>query len=263
MLVGIILYGKHHSDETKKKMSEAQIGEKNHYFGKKHSDETREKMRKSQMGKHGYWTGKKHSDATKKRMSESRKGEKSYYYGMSLPEETRRKISEEKQGKQHSEEHRMKIAESYYGGFWYGNVRYNSNGKKYCELWTDELKERIRAYWNYRSILSGKTAEDNNGKRLSCHHVYYQEKACCEWDEDAQGYFAWINIGTLKKPDMYKYYVRGDPNKFVVLTHPEHSETRQNRLGWIKLFEGLIEKRGGKCYFSKEEFGSITSPSLS
>ena len=72
--------GRLHTEEELKKMSEAQNGEKNHYFGKHHSEETRRKMSEAQKGKHGYWTGKKHSPQTRKKMSESRKGEKSYYW---------------------------------------------------------------------------------------------------------------------------------------------------------------------------------------
>ena len=52
--------GKHHSEKTKKKLSESNIG--------KHlSDETKKKLSKANIGKH-------HSDETKKKMSKSRMG---------------------------------------------------------------------------------------------------------------------------------------------------------------------------------------------
>lgn len=41
------LFGKHHSEETKNKMSEAQTGEKNHMFGKHHSEESKKRMAES------------------------------------------------------------------------------------------------------------------------------------------------------------------------------------------------------------------------
>ena len=41
------LIGFKHSDETRKKISDAMSGENNHMFGKNHSDETRKKMSKS------------------------------------------------------------------------------------------------------------------------------------------------------------------------------------------------------------------------
>ena len=81
------LHNMNMSEETRRKMSEAQKGEKNHFFGKHHSDETRRKL------------------------SEAKKGKKRKPF----TEETRKKISEAQKGKKHgpmSEEHRRKISES-------------------------------------------------------------------------------------------------------------------------------------------------------
>jgi group I intron endonuclease len=44
------MLGKNHSDETLRKMSDAQKGDKNPMFGKKHSDETRKKMSDANLG---------------------------------------------------------------------------------------------------------------------------------------------------------------------------------------------------------------------
>ena len=179
-------------------------------------------------------------------------------------------ISRKLRGRIIAESQIIKCTETRTGGFWYGNVRYpemNSNKRetrrRYCELWTEDLKERVRAYWGYQSPLSGETAEDNGGRNLSVHHIYYQEKACCVWDEDANGYYAMINVGTWREPDFYKYYILGDPNKFIPLTLREHAETNYNRLGWIKLFENIIEEQGGKCYFTKKEIENLTDNSVS
>lgn len=54
-----------HSNETKKKMSEAHKGENNSFFGRKHSDETKRKISEAKKGF-------KLSEETKRRMSESR-----------------------------------------------------------------------------------------------------------------------------------------------------------------------------------------------
>ena len=150
--------------------------------------------------------------------------------------------------------------ESMTGGFWYGAVTYGEP-RKYCELWCKDLWDRIDAAQNYQSILSGKTKEDNicGGKpcALSRHHVYWQPKACCEWDEDVKGYYAMINIGTKKKPDWYKHYIKGDPNKFVLLTAQEHGMIKKDKLKWIKIFEDLIESElGGVCYLPKKKENS-------
>jgi hypothetical protein len=149
----------------------------------------------------------------------------------------------------------LKNKEARVGGFWYGNVNYHGERKKYCELWNKDLWRRIDAFQNHQSILSGKTKEDNGGHALSRHHVYWQEKACCVWDEDTQGYYAMINIGTNKNPNMYKYYIDGDPNKFVLLTRSEHAMIAKDKIKWIKIFEELINSKfNGKCYYTKEEY---------
>jgi hypothetical protein len=154
-------------------------------------------------------------------------------------------------------------------GYWYGNkslIKWNNGGNnrnKYCELWNNDLKRRIDAAYNFKSIISGKDKFDNRNKYLDRHHIYWQEKACCIWDEDLEGYYAWINNGTTAKPIWIKYYIKGDPNKFVLLTHSEHGKMYGNKkegtdkIYWIKYLEDLIEQRereGKKCYLSKEEY---------
>lgn len=137
------------------------------------------------------------------------------------------------------------IIETRVGGFWYGNIQYYE--MKYCELWNEDLKIRIRSFFNNTSVLSKKTKRENNNRNLSCHHVYYQKKACCEWDEDAQGYYAAI--------DGEKYYIKGDPNKFVTLTHLENCMVERDKLKWVRIFEDIInDQYDGKCYFTKKEY---------
>lgn len=150
-------------------------------------------------------------------------------------------------------EFQLKKQEGHVGGFWYGNIRY-PDPPQYCVFWCPNLFERIDKAQNYKSILSGKTKFDNGDIALSRHHVYWQPKACCEWDEDAQGYYTLINIRTLKHPNHVKYYIPGDPNKFVLLTMQEHRMIVKDKLKWIKIFENLIEtKLGGICYLPKIE----------
>jgi len=151
-------------------------------------------------------------------------------------------------------------------GFWYGHrsICPENRQKKYCEKWRKDLWVRIDAAWDYKSAISGKTKFENYRQaHLDRHHVYWQEKSCCEWDEDAKGYYAIINLGTKAKPNMYKHYIKGDPNKFVLLTHREHKMVRGNKklgtskLTWIKYFEDMIEKReleGKPCYLSHEDY---------
>lgn len=71
------------SEETKRKLSEAQKGEKNHMFGRHHSEEAKIKMR-----------NKLSSEETKRKMSEAKKGKRNCQFGKPLSEETKRKMSE-------------------------------------------------------------------------------------------------------------------------------------------------------------------------
>jgi len=67
--------GRHHSEATKRKMSENMSGEKSHWFGKKHTEATKKKMSLSSMGNTAT-LGFKHSKKSKKKMSNAQMGEK-------------------------------------------------------------------------------------------------------------------------------------------------------------------------------------------
>ncbi|AGE49164.1 GIY-YIG catalytic domain-containing endonuclease [Acanthocystis turfacea Chlorella virus Br0604L] len=62
------LYGKTHTDETKKKISDSQKGEKNHMYGKSHTDETIQKMSTAKSGEKHPFYGRTHTDETRKKM---------------------------------------------------------------------------------------------------------------------------------------------------------------------------------------------------
>jgi len=81
--------GKIKSDEVKYKISQAMIGQKNHFYGKHHSIETIKLISSKNMGKSHL-----HTEETKKRISNSKKGIK-------RSEETILKMSESTKGKKH------------------------------------------------------------------------------------------------------------------------------------------------------------------
>ena len=125
------MFGKHHSEETRRKISTANKGKPAHNKGKHLSEETKRKLRDANKGKHL-------SEETKQKMSSSLKGllsgEKHPLFGKHPSEETRRKMSESHKnisdetrkkmsnshkgkpsptkGKHHSEETKQKISES-------------------------------------------------------------------------------------------------------------------------------------------------------
>jgi group I intron endonuclease len=125
-------YGKNHSEESKKKMSEAKKGENHPFYGKNHSEESKKKISEGRKGtKHSEESkkkmskatkGTKHSEETKKKMSEARKGENNYFYGKNHSEESKKKISEAKKGTKHSEESKKQISETLKGK---NHCRYN------------------------------------------------------------------------------------------------------------------------------------------
>ena len=79
--------GKHHSEESRRKMSKANTGKNHPMYGKHRSEESRRKISESLKGR-------THSDETRRKMSESHKGKTSPRKGVTLSDETRRKLSE-------------------------------------------------------------------------------------------------------------------------------------------------------------------------
>ena len=90
------------SEYTRQKMSESHKGEKNPFYGKHHTEDNKRKISESHKGK-------RHTDDTRKKMSESRKGKK-------FSEETRRKMSEA--AKHRTDETRRKMGEANKGKTW-------------------------------------------------------------------------------------------------------------------------------------------------
>ena len=95
--------GKHPSKETRKKMSEAKLGENHPNYGKHCSEEAKKKMSEANSGKH-------HSEETRKKMSEAKLGKNHPMYGKHHSKEARKKMSEARRGKHPSEETRKKLS---------------------------------------------------------------------------------------------------------------------------------------------------------
>jgi len=104
-------YGKLHSEETKKIISQYQIenngyvknrrsykGENNPFHGKTHSQETKELIKKgikeTWKNQPHPWIGRKHSEESKEKFRENNKGEKNPNFGKKHSEETLMKMKE-------------------------------------------------------------------------------------------------------------------------------------------------------------------------
>lgn len=106
--------------------------------------------------------------------------------------------------------------------------------RDYCEKWTPEFRERVRAFFNYQCVECGKDQSENISKagkwrKLHVHHVNYNKKVCCE-NEDVE------------------------ERLFVTLCNVCHPKTNANKEYWIQHFTEIINtKYYGRCYFHRDE----------
>lgn len=142
-------YGKKHSNETRKKLSDALSGHNHPMYGKygplhnsygkkaspetvakiiasltnRHpTEETRIKLSKAKTGARHPMFGRHHTEEAKQKISEKISGEKNPNFGKIFSVEHRRKIAESKKGKHPSSETRQKmsIAHSGKNNHWFG-----------------------------------------------------------------------------------------------------------------------------------------------
>lgn len=164
-------------------------------------------------------------------------------------EETRNKKRIAKSGKKLSEEHKrklrgrrkhrgetpydvkVKLVERKYGGFWYGAVRYYD--VEYCEKFTENLRERCRAYFEYKCFECG---ESQGKRKLSVHHIHYNKKTCCD----------------------------GSPSDIIPLCQSCHAKTHFNRDYWENRFATILYStdKPGKCFFTKDEMKRFNTNKL-
>lgn len=177
-------WGKHHSEQTKKKMSEARKGIR-------YSEETIKKMSLSQTGrKSSNETKRKISEKSrerwkdvnyKKRMSERFSGDKNPFFGKKHSEETGKKMSESRTGiKNHmfgkhiTEEHRKRLKEVNAGS---GNA--NWMGGKSFELYGSEFNDDRRNEIRKRDgfvCQECQYPQSQLKRQLQVHHIDYNKK---------------------------------------------------------------------------------------
>lgn len=111
--------------------------------------------------------------------------------------------------------------------FWKGGVY----KQLYCEKWTPELRNRIRAFFNYECLLCGKSQEEN-GQKLDCHHIGYDKNVCCN----------------------------DKPVRFAALCRSCHSKTTSKftRDYWEYILNRIIDEiYNGKSYYTRIEYKMI------
>ena len=179
--------GKKRSEKTKQKMSESHSGEKHYMYGKHHTEERKQKMRKPLSELHKQHISENHADVSGKNSPMCGKG----YL-----------VSGEKNGN------------------WQGGI----SNLPYCKKFDDDLKERVRDFFDRKCYVCGKT-ETENGQRLSVHHVNYNKMVCCN------------DIKPL----------------FVPLCRSCHSKTLKDREYWEEFFTvSLNYLTDGECFLPKK-----------
>lgn len=152
------MFGKYHSEETRKKMKENHVdvsGENNPFYGKHHSEEVRNKISESRAGKYT--------------------GENNPNYGKPMSDEQRAKISEALKGKMAGVNNPM-----------YGVHRYGEDNPMYGKRQSDETREKIRR------LKIGKYNDENNPNarkviRLSDLKIYNCGKSAAKDNGISQG----------------------------------------------------------------------------
>jgi hypothetical protein len=180
--------GTHHSEKTRKKISEAQKGKtisevakrkmsksKKGKTRKPFTEETKRKMSEAQKGKN---LGKTHTEATKKKMSEAQKGRPPTNKGRPHTKETKRKISEAQKGKTISEVAKRKQSATRQS-IPYDEWESYACEKKYCPKFNEACKESNREKHGRRCFMCNKT-EKANGQKLSVHHVDMDKAQGCK-----------------------------------------------------------------------------------
>jgi hypothetical protein len=154
--------GRKVSEETKRKISLQHMGNKI-CVGRILSEETKLKMSKAQMGK-------TFSEETRAKMSLNHanfKGVNSPAYGTHLSEERKLKISKAHMGITFSEERRLKISGEN-SRLWRGG----SSHESYPQEFNHQLKESIRERDGYFCQFCH---AEQNGRKLIVHHIDYNK----------------------------------------------------------------------------------------
>ena len=152
--------------------------------GKVDTPETTERRRNAQLGK-------KHTEEGKKNMSNARVGVAPWNKGVpmteemllnhiatrprgAMPEAHKKAISNGHIGKHVGEKNAMFGRTGDKSPRWLGGISY----LPYCEKFDDDFKESVREKFD-RTCFLCPTTEEQNGRKLSVHHVNYDKECMC------------------------------------------------------------------------------------
>ena len=177
------------SDETRKKIGDAQTGEKNHNFGKHCTEEHKKLLQEIALNNGNCpppaW-GRPVSKETREKIGDAQRGEKNHMFRKVTSDETKKKISESKMGIGKSEETRRKMSASQQRisyDEWTGYAP-----KTYCEKFDDECRESNREKYDNECFLCGKLQSENvsiagKTRKLSVHHIDMNKNQGCDGND--------------------------------------------------------------------------------
>ncbi len=117
-----------------------------------------------------------------------------------------------------------------------GNPMYEDGRSKfpYCEKFNAEFKRRVRAFFDNKCVLCGKTKEENKNHELAVHHVHSNKQACC--DKSEQRF-----VSVCKSCHTY-----------ISNAEKYHADRAKK---YIEILNAIIDNQyNGKCYYTKEEY---------
>ena len=150
--------GKHPTEKTRRKLSEAHLGEKNHMYGKHLTEEPRRKLSESHKGKHL-------TEEHRKKLSESHKGKH-------FSEGHKKNMSIAQTGRIFTEASMKKMSEAQKGEknhSWLGGISFEPYGIEF----NDQVKKTIRDRDNHICQICF-TSE--NGRSFNVHHIDYDKQ---------------------------------------------------------------------------------------
>lgn len=216
-------FGSHPSEETKQKLS---VAGKN----RKHTEESKRKMSES---KRGHIT----TEETKRKIREScalKRNEINAKIKQALnTPTTREKLSAIAARRWKDPVYRKNMAASHTGensAQWRGGISF----EPYCAKFNEDLRRRIRAFFDNRCVACGKSNEENISQtgrvyKLHCHHIEYRKTACCD--------------------DI--------PVQFAALCISCHMKTNHDRGKWQTMLHRIIDEiYDGRSYFTQDEWNA-------
>lgn len=194
------------SEGLREKMSEAQSGKPSPMKGKYHTEESKQKMSKPRSE-----NGKQHIRDNQP----NRSGKNNPFYGKGYLISGEKNGNYGKRGKETSMYGRTgEKCPAYQGGISF---------LPYCEKFDNDLKERVRDFFDRKCYICGKNEADN-GRKLDVHHVNYNKMVCCN------------DVKPL----------------FVPLCISCHAKTSGDREYWEEFFTVRLEYlTDGQCFYQK------------